>query len=58
MSMRSSSIMIGHIGSDWLISFIDWQRINQLHIMMEELAREDSPPTISRRIQNSRSWYI
>jgi hypothetical protein len=43
---------------DWLISFIDLQQINRLYIMMEELAGEDSPPTISTRIQNSHTWYI
>jgi hypothetical protein len=32
--------MIEHVGPDRLISFIGWQRINRLHIMMEELTRE------------------
>jgi hypothetical protein len=58
MSTRSSSIMIGHIDPDQLISFIDWQRINRLHIMMEELTRENLPPTISTQIQNFCTWYI
>jgi hypothetical protein len=58
MSTRSSSIMIGHIDPDQLISFIGWQRINRLHIIMEELIREDLPPTISTRIQDFCIWYI
>jgi hypothetical protein len=58
MITRSSSIMIEHIGSDRLISFIGWQRINQLYIVIEELVREEPPPTISTRIWDSRTWYI
>jgi hypothetical protein len=49
---------IRHVGLDRLISFIGWQRINRLHIMMEELVREDPSPTISTRIRDSRTWYI
>jgi hypothetical protein len=58
MSTRSSSIIIGHVGPDRLISFIGSQCIHRLYIMMEELAREDPPPTISTWIQDSHTWYI
>jgi hypothetical protein len=58
MSMRSSSIMIGHVDPDRLISFIGRQRINRLYIMMEELARKDPPSMTSTWIQDSRTWYI
>jgi hypothetical protein len=50
--------MIGHVGPDRLISFIGWQQINYLYIMMEELATEDPPPMISTWIQDSHTWYI
>jgi hypothetical protein len=58
MLTRSSSIMIGYVGPGRLRSFINSQCINRLYIMIEELAREGSPPTISTRIWDSRTWYI
>jgi hypothetical protein len=48
--------MIGHAGLDRLISFIGSQRINRIHITMEELAREDLPPTISTQILDFYTW--
>jgi hypothetical protein len=54
--MRSSSIMIGHVDPGRLISFNGCQWINRLHIMMEELAREDLPPTISTQNQDFCTW--
>jgi hypothetical protein len=44
--------MIGHISPEWLKGFIGWQRINQLHIMMEELTWRDLLHMINTWIQD------
>jgi hypothetical protein len=51
-SMRWSSNMIEHVSPNWIISFIGWQRINRLHIMMEELHPEEGI-----ELNGSRGWH-